>query len=109
MHAALLPEHYVSFYTNFPAGSSRRSIQVSLVGFNPVLSERPVPVLLDRAADLLHQMIVEIKIVKNQESHPEHLLCLEQMVDVRPGVASARRAAASFLERRLVKREPCVV
>ena len=67
-----------------------------------MLLKRSVLPCLDRVPDLFHQVIVKIEVVQHQKTHPQHLLCLEQMVDVSARMPFARGAAAAFLQRTLV-------
>ena len=47
--------------------------------------------------NLLHHVIVKIKIVKNTKTHAQHLLSLQKMADVGSAVAAAGRALTALL------------
>ena len=62
-----------------------------------------VPVLFDRVADLFHHFIIKIQIMQDAQTHSQHFLCLKQVADICPGIGTACRALAAFLDRTRVK------
>lgn len=49
--------------------------------------------LVKRVADLLHKVVIEIKVMQNSKAHTEHLLSLEKVADICTGVALTSRTA----------------
>ena len=60
----------------FPVNNCFATVSVLLAGFESrqlFLLERRIPLLLDGGPDLLHQMVVEVKIVSDHQPESEHL------------------------------------
>ena len=53
-------------------------------------------------ADPLHQMIVEPEVVHNSQTHPQKLLCLEQVADIGTGVVAAGRTSTGGVDGALI-------
>ena len=54
---------------------------------------------VERVADPLHQLVVEIEVVKHAKAHSERLARLEEMADIGARIASAGRAFARGVDR----------
>lgn len=50
--------------------------------------------VIQRFTNPLHQMIVEIQVVHNSQTHTQHFICLLQVADVSAAVIAADRAIA---------------
>lgn len=50
--------------------------------------------VIQRFTNSLHQMIVEIQVVHNSQTHTQHFICLLQVADVSAAVIAADRAIA---------------
>ena len=61
---------------------------------NHLCTELLETLLLQSCTNLFHQRVIKIQVVHNRQSHSQHLVCLEQMTDVRSAVALADRAVA---------------
>ena len=51
----------------------------------------------------LSERVIEVEIVHDRKAHGEHFFRLEQMPDIRAGIASAHRAAALRIDGQLVR------
>ena len=58
--------------------------------------------VVQRLADALHQVIVEIQVVHNRQTHAQQFIRLLQMADVGAGEIAADRAVAVRVDRRFV-------
>lgn len=52
--------------------------------------------LIESVADLLHKLVIEIKVMKNAKTHSERFLSLKEMSYIRARVILAGRTAASL-------------
>ena len=68
-----------------------------------LLFELLIAAFVDRIADVLHEMIVEIKIMQDAQTHTEHLLRLEQVANICPAVMAAGRTLTSLLDRTVIQ------
>ena len=55
-------------------------------------------IAIQRVANLLHQIVVEIQIVQNRQTHAQSFLCLDQMADIRTAVIPAGRTSAILVD-----------
>ena len=58
--------------------------------------------LVQSPADLRHQVVVEIQIVEHRQPQGQHLVSLEQVPQVGPGVIPAHRAVATLTDRPVI-------
>ena len=58
--------------------------------------------LVERIADLLHQMVVEPEVMHDQQTLRQHLAALEQVAQIRAAEPAAGRTLTAFLDRAVV-------
>ena len=61
-----------------------------------------VSALVKRFTDLRHQIVIEIKIVKNGKAHTKHLVRLKKMADIASGIEAASGALAIGIDRQRI-------
>ena len=61
-----------------------------------------VSAFVDRFADLRHQIVIEIEVVENCQTHTEHFVRLEKMADITAGIETARRAITVGIDRQRI-------
>ena len=58
-----------------------------------------VSTLIERIADFLHQLIIEIEVMQNGEPHTEHFLSLKQMTNIGSRIVPAGGTSALLGDR----------
>ena len=77
---------------------NQSALPILIHGIDGLFLPLMIIAFFDGSPDLFHQMIVEIEIVQDRKPHPKHLLCLEKMMNICPGIGSAGRTLASFFD-----------
>ena len=87
----------------FPSFSLVACLRSLCIPVHTLLFELLIAAFVDRIADVLHEMIVEIKIMQDAQTHTEHLLRLEQVANICPAVMAAGRTLTSLLDRTVIQ------